>query len=63
MQGESKKFYSLKGFDKIALVSLKDTLYSFTYNKYGNVKNSDILRNKFWSLFGRKLNTTIILFF
>lgn len=62
IEGESKLFFAVKELPKICLVKLKPTLYSFTHNRYGIVEGTDLLRNNFWSLFGKKLNNSLIQF-
>lgn len=57
IEGESKKIYK---WNKLALVELKPTMYSFTYNRYGSVEGTDLLRLKFWKLFGSAINNTIL---
>lgn len=52
-EGESKKFFVHKN---LALIELKPTMYSFTYNRYGVVENTDLIRLKFWRLFAEMLN-------
>lgn len=52
-EGESKKFFV---FENLALVKLKPTLYSFTYNRYGTVEGTDDIRCLFWELFGGGIN-------
>jgi len=56
IEGESKKIYRLKN---LALIELKPTMYSFTYNRYGIVNGTDNLRLDFWRLFASRLNTTV----
>lgn len=55
LEGESKIYRRLEGTN-LALVSLKPTLYSHTFNRYGEVPGTDILRENFWSLFGTRIN-------
>ncbi|MBT5021936.1 hypothetical protein HOK51_03620 [Candidatus Woesearchaeota archaeon] len=62
IEGESKKFFEIKSTNlkpKIALIELKPTMYSFTYNRYGVVEHTDILRLKFWRLFASMLNNNV----
>lgn len=54
LEGESKKIFRIS--DSLALVELKPTLYSFTYNRYGIVEGTDEIRYKFWSLFSEIIN-------
>lgn len=56
IEGESKKIHKS---GKLALVSLKPTMYSFTHNRYGTVEGTDLIRLDFWRLFATKLNSFI----
>lgn len=55
VEGESKKVFKDKESD-LCLIRLKPTLYSFTNNRYGTVKGTDILRNKLWKVFSDRVN-------
>ncbi|MGV8086536.1 MAG: hypothetical protein ACP5N1_02810 [Candidatus Woesearchaeota archaeon] len=57
IEGESKKIHQL---GNIALVELKPTMYSFTYNRYGIVEGSELVRLDFWKLFASEINNTSV---
>jgi len=57
IEGESKKIYLL---NKLALVELKPTMYSYTYNRYGIVEGSELVRLDFWNFFSTILNSASI---
>ena len=61
LEGESKIFWEVPN-THIALVELKPTMYSFTYNRYGTVMGTDELRQKFWAIFGGSINHSLSLF-
>lgn len=55
IEGESKRVFKDNQSD-ICLIKLKPTLYSYTNNRYGVVKGTDILRNKLWKTFAKEIN-------
>lgn len=57
--GESKRVFKDSKSD-LCLIKLKPTMYSFTNNRYGEVKNCDLLRNKLWKIFSDEINNTVI---
>ncbi|MDO8555730.1 MAG: phosphoribosylaminoimidazolesuccinocarboxamide synthase [Nanoarchaeota archaeon] len=54
LEGESKKIFVIA--PNLALVALKPTMYSFTFNRYGIVEGTDSIRLQFWRLFAQFLN-------
>lgn len=58
IEGESKKFFKHKEAE-LALVELKPTLYSFTFNRCGVVKGTDIPRLHIWDYLGYYINMQI----
>jgi len=55
LEGESKIYRRIPGL-KLAFATLKPTVYSFTFKRYGVVKGTDVVRNKIWEIIGTHLN-------
>jgi phosphoribosylaminoimidazole-succinocarboxamide synthase len=61
IEGESKKIVKIQN-TPYCLTSLKPTLYSYTFNRYGIVAGTDTWRYKLWEVFSDVINNELLNF-